>query len=158
MASPTMGRATIGERIRQIRGERSREEFALKIGIHKNTLANYEQGRRSPDSLFLVTLCRLEKVDPAWLLDGSKRVDRPYNRDLLERVGNTLARLVPHPLGLKTGKFLVNVYERAAEVQAADSDIETIAKGALELLELSSGNGQSGPEPANGEEMLCQKG
>lgn len=132
----------IGGKIRFLRGKRSRDAFARELGIHKNTLANYERGKRTPDSDFLVVLCRSENIDPAWLLGGPKRTDRVYNRELLERVGNVLARLVPGGLGGKTGKLLVNIYERAIEIEAADRDIETITAGMLELVELS-------PEPSS---------
>jgi transcriptional regulator with XRE-family HTH domain len=138
MNGENFANGAIGERIKQLRGRRSREIFARQMGIHKNTLANYERGKRNPDSAFLVTLCRKENVDPSWLLGTPKRPEKPYVRSLLERVANILAILAPRNVDGKTGILLVNVYERAVEIEAEDSDIENIAKGMLELLNQTS--------------------
>lgn len=63
-------RQSLGERIRALRGDRSRDSFAGELGIHKNTLARYEAGHRMPDAALLQRLCRMARVPPAWLLDG----------------------------------------------------------------------------------------
>lgn len=145
MEGGTFAKGTIGEKIKQLRGRRSRDTFAHRLGIHKNTLANYERGKRNPDSEFLETLCRAENVDPSWLLGAPTRPGKPYVRSLLERVGNILASLAPQNLGGKSGILLVNVYERAVEIEAEDSDIENIAKGMLELLDPAPGSTRTTP-------------
>ena len=62
---------TLGKRIRDIRGTQSQEEFALKLAVHKNTLASYERDQRQPDSEFLVKVLSLyPDINPAWLLLG----------------------------------------------------------------------------------------
>lgn len=62
---------TIGERLKAIRGEMSQEEFAKDLKVHKNTLANYEAGKRVPDANFLVDVLETyPEIDPAWLLTG----------------------------------------------------------------------------------------
>jgi transcriptional regulator with XRE-family HTH domain len=61
----------IGERIREIRGGMQQGEMAAKLGIHKNTLKNYEKGERIPDaSIMLKILDHFPGSDPAWLLTG----------------------------------------------------------------------------------------
>ena len=60
----------LGERIRSIRGNRSRDEFGAAVGVSRNTLMRYERGLRSPDSEFLRRLCENYRVRPAWLLSG----------------------------------------------------------------------------------------
>lgn len=66
-------REGLGERIRALRGSRSRDCFAGELGIHKNTLARYEAGQRMPDAALLQRLCRIAQVAPEWLLDGEAK-------------------------------------------------------------------------------------
>ncbi|ACL73559.1 putative phage repressor [Thioalkalivibrio sulfidiphilus HL-EbGr7] len=44
---------TIGERIAHIRGSRSQAALAQQLGVHKNSIGNYERGERTPDADFL---------------------------------------------------------------------------------------------------------
>lgn len=60
----------IGERIRLVRGRRSRDEFSTTVGVSKNTLMRYERGERRPDCDFLFRLCRRYGIDSGWLLLG----------------------------------------------------------------------------------------
>ncbi|MCP1673347.1 transcriptional regulator with XRE-family HTH domain [Natronocella acetinitrilica] len=63
------GSATaLGSRIRELRGRRSRDRFASQLGIHKNTLARYENGERLPDAEMLHRLCSLCGVSADWLI------------------------------------------------------------------------------------------
>lgn len=131
------GMKEIGSKLRVIRGGRTLEEFAKSFGIHKNTLASYEKGGRSPSGDFLLALCQEEGVDPRWLLDSG---GHPlYQRDLLERTANILSTLSPQRLGPRTGKLLVNIYERAEALGevVTDEDIRRIASNLFELLGLS---------------------
>ncbi len=58
----------LGERIRQLRGGASRDHFAARLGIHKNTLARYENGERLPDAGILHRLCNMCEVSADWLI------------------------------------------------------------------------------------------
>lgn len=61
----------LGERIKLVRNGRSQEEFARSIGVHKNTLSNYETGNRVPDALVLLQIWKeASDVNPGWLLTG----------------------------------------------------------------------------------------
>ena len=55
--------STLGERIRFIRGKRSREEFSNKYGIHRNTLERWEKGLRVPPESFLLAISAGENAD-----------------------------------------------------------------------------------------------
>lgn len=70
--------AGLGERIREVRGERQLIDFARDLEIHKNTLLNYEKGdRRSPDADFLLKVLKLRPtINPAWLLTGEGQKER----------------------------------------------------------------------------------
>lgn len=62
---------TLGERIRELRGDMQQAELAEKLGIHKNTMMNYEKGERSPDVHILQKLLAIfPETSPAWLLTG----------------------------------------------------------------------------------------
>jgi phage repressor protein C with HTH and peptisase S24 domain len=62
---------TIGERIRHIRGEMDLGFLADKLGVHKNTLSNYERGIRIPDANMLGRLLEIfPSANPGWLLTG----------------------------------------------------------------------------------------
>lgn len=60
----------ISGRLKIVRGEISQAEFAERLGIHKNTLGNYERGQSSPDFGFLLSVCTVFGISPDWLLTG----------------------------------------------------------------------------------------
>lgn len=61
---------TIGERIRQVRGEKTQSEFAGLTSIPKNTLGRYERGEIIPGGEAISLLCKNIGIDPNWLLFG----------------------------------------------------------------------------------------
>ena len=61
---------SIASRLRYIRGNLSRDEFAEKIGVHKNTVGRYERGESEPDLTISSKICRIFNVDSDWLLFG----------------------------------------------------------------------------------------
>jgi transcriptional regulator with XRE-family HTH domain len=60
----------IGARIAQVRFPLSQTKFAISLGIHKNTLMQYEQEEKPPDSEFLTRIYEVYRVDPIWLFTG----------------------------------------------------------------------------------------
>lgn len=73
---------TIGDRIKTVRGNLSRDKFAPIMCISKTTLVNYETGLRTPDADFLnKILAEFPDISPAWLLAGEgemKRGEKTY--------------------------------------------------------------------------------
>lgn len=65
------------ERIRFIRGELTQQEFAEKLGVHKNSIGSYERNTTKPDIELLQAICTVFRVEPRWLLfgDGPIRVE-----------------------------------------------------------------------------------
>ncbi|MGF2735365.1 XRE family transcriptional regulator [Marinobacter sp. DUT-1] len=59
----------IGGRIAHIRGSMSQAAFAEKLGVHKNSLGNYERENRTPDAGFLAKLIA-NGYDSNWILTG----------------------------------------------------------------------------------------
>lgn len=68
-----MGEETspIGIRIRDLRGDRSQQDFADELGVSLSTLRRYESGERMPDAEFLLALLEKEAADPTWVLTGN---------------------------------------------------------------------------------------
>lgn len=63
--------STIGERLRMIRGGRSRKEFAAQYGVHPNTIMRYEEGlRKHIPQDFIDLLAGNENINPIWLMSG----------------------------------------------------------------------------------------
>jgi len=63
----------LASRLRAVRsrvGDPDRDEFALKIGVSKNTLAHYERGDRTPDAEVLAAYRSRVKVNINWLTTG----------------------------------------------------------------------------------------
>lgn len=63
---------TIGERINAIREELGMTQavFAEKLGTARNTIANYEIGRREPMESTVKAICREFHVNYFWLTEG----------------------------------------------------------------------------------------
>lgn len=63
---------TIGERIRILREKLNitQEEFSQKLGTTRNTITNYEVGRRVPMEATIKSICREFNVSYDWLKNG----------------------------------------------------------------------------------------
>lgn len=53
-----MDRKAIGEKLRELRGEKSREQVAIAVGVTANAIWNYESGQRIPNDETKVSLAR----------------------------------------------------------------------------------------------------
>ena len=62
-----MGKS-FGERLKELRGNLSQEDFALKIGTKQTTLSNWERGFREPNFSGLVLISTSCGVSSDWLL------------------------------------------------------------------------------------------
>jgi len=61
---------TMSERIRALRGPQTQPEFALQLGVSKNTIGHYERGERRPEAEVLTRMREVLGVDINWLLTG----------------------------------------------------------------------------------------
>lgn len=61
---------TIGQRIREIRGKKSREEFAREFGIHPQSLYRYESGNRAIDTDLMRAICEKYSISSEWIMTG----------------------------------------------------------------------------------------
>lgn len=60
------------DRIKQLRTELeyTQEEFAKRLGLARNSIANYEIGRREPTNAIITSICREFNVNEDWLRTG----------------------------------------------------------------------------------------
>lgn len=83
------------DRLKKLRKEldMTQQEFAEKIGVKQNTVAQYEMGRNEPiDSVFAL-ICREFNVSEEWLRNGTGDMFVELSRDeqLMEWAGGILA-------------------------------------------------------------------
>ena len=71
----------IGGRIRDARGTQTQEEFAKKIRVGRTVLANYEAGRRLPDSTTLDLIAAEGNSTVNYLLTGMEATVDPFYID-----------------------------------------------------------------------------
>jgi transcriptional regulator with XRE-family HTH domain len=81
---------SVGDRLRQVRGDMTQDAFAQLLGIGRTTLVRYEKGERPLDSDLLTRLWVLFKTDALWLLTGigertAGEILTTDERDLLRR-------------------------------------------------------------------------
>lgn len=69
---------TLKERLKILRYEEglTQEEFAKRIGIKRNSYANYEIGRSSPIDAVIYSICREFNVHENWLRTGKGKMYR----------------------------------------------------------------------------------
>lgn len=62
----------IKDRLKKLRKNlgMTQDEFSKKIGLARNSIANYEIGRREPTNAIIVSLCREFGVNEIWLRTG----------------------------------------------------------------------------------------
>ena len=69
----------MSERIKRIRKmlDLTQQEFADRIGIKRNTIANYESGRNEPVDSVISLICREYGVNETWLRSGEGEMFTP---------------------------------------------------------------------------------
>lgn len=91
------------ERIKEVRKKLNltQQEFADRIGIKRNTIANYETGRNAPVNSVISLICREFSVSEEWLRYGTGDMFMPvpdefaaYVEDLLSDDDNPLYDII----------------------------------------------------------------
>jgi len=74
------------ERLKQLRKalDMTQEEFAKRVGIKRNTLANYEIGRNDPIDGIVHSICREFNVNEDWLRTGNGDIFVEVPTDVLD--------------------------------------------------------------------------
>ena len=80
------------ERMKKLRKtlDLTQQEFADRIGIKRNSYANYETGRNTPIDAIIVSICREFNVNEEWLRTGTGEMFQPItkNDEISRLLGN----------------------------------------------------------------------
>lgn len=73
----------MNERLRKLRKalDLTQQEFADRIGIKRNSFANYETARNTPIDAIIVSICREFNVNEDWLKNGIGDMFLPTDRN-----------------------------------------------------------------------------
>lgn len=73
----------MNERIKKLRKtlDLTQQEFADKIGVKQNTVAQYEMGRNIPIDSVIFLICREFNVNEEWLRNGTGEMFLPTDRN-----------------------------------------------------------------------------
>ena len=74
--------SNLGERIKILRLEErlTQEEFGKRIGSARNTIANYEMGKREPGNAVITLICKEFGVNEIWLRTGEGGNENIYTK------------------------------------------------------------------------------
>lgn len=89
------------ERLKKLRKtlDLTQQEFADKIGMKRNTVANYEIHRNEPSAAVVSLICREFNVNEAWLRNGTGDMFLPTDRN------TDIARLTKQLLSEESASF-----------------------------------------------------
>lgn len=73
----------MNERIKELRKSLglTQQEFADKVGVKRNTIAQYETGRNPPIDTVITLICREFRVSETWLRTGEGEMFLPVDAD-----------------------------------------------------------------------------
>lgn len=73
----------MNERIKKLRKtlDLTQQEFADKIGVKQNTVAQYEMGRNIPIDSVIFLICKEFNVNEEWLRNGTGEMFLPVDRN-----------------------------------------------------------------------------
>ena len=86
------------ERLKELRKSLNltQQEFADKIGVKRNTIAQYESGRNAPIDAVITLICRTYGVSETWLRTGEGEMFVP--RDRSDAIAQEVSRfMADHP-------------------------------------------------------------
>ena len=71
------------ERIKELRKALglTQQEFSDRIGVKRNTIAQYESGRNEPLDAVITLICRTYGVSEEWLRSGKGEMFKPKSRN-----------------------------------------------------------------------------
>ena len=125
----------IGERIAQIRGRMTREEFVEGLDIHAQSLYKYEKGKRQPDINTIRNICDKYKVSADWLIFGIEPIYRSSvatNSTHQPEINGDI-ELSVHRLRMRVVELEAQASAHVAELKSKD-DVANAYKEAFEAL------------------------
>lgn len=91
----------------------TQQEFADKIGVKRNSIANYETGRNTPIDAIVVSICRIFNVNEEWLRTGQGEMFKQLSQAELA------ARTVGEALS-SDNKFIQSVFIALGKLTPAE--------------------------------------
>lgn len=119
----------MNERLKKLRKtlDMTQQEFADRIGIKRNSLANYETGRNTPIDAIIVSICREFNVNEEWLREGKGEMFIKMTRD------EEIATFIGKTLHSEEDSFKKRLISALSALN--ESDWETLKKLALSLVD-----------------------
>lgn len=117
----------MNKRIREVRDfyKLTQEDFGKKIGSARNTIANYENGNRTPSNSVIISICREFNVNEDWLRTGNGKMLIEIDKE------NQLMAWAGSVLGSSDESFKKRFVKMLSELD--ESDWETLEKIATKL-------------------------
>ena len=75
----------VGERIRELRGKLSQEEFAKKLGVSFRTYQRYDTGERIPHPHVLSRIAEKFNTTVDWILTGNLNIEKSITLELAKK-------------------------------------------------------------------------
>ena len=119
----------MNERLKKLRKalDITQQEFADRIGIKRNSFANYETGRNTPIDAIIVSICREFDVNEEWLRTGEGDMFLPLDRNA------DIARLTKLLLNEESDSFKNRFISMLANLSV--EEWEFLERKAMELAE-----------------------
>lgn len=119
----------MSERLKKLRKalDLTQQEFADKLGIKRNTVAQYEIGRNEPIDAVIISICREFDVNEEWLRTGEGDMFLPLDRNA------DIARLTKLLLNEESDSFKNRFISMLANLSV--EEWEFLERKAMELAE-----------------------
>ena len=82
------------KRLKKLRNEleMTQQEFADRIGVKRNSFANYETGRNTPIDAIIISICKEFNVNENWLRtgEGDMFIELSYSDEIAQFVGQLM--------------------------------------------------------------------
>ena len=119
----------MGERIKELRKflGLTQQEFSEKIGVKRNTVAQYEMGRNPPIDTVITLICREYNVNETWLRTGEGEMFREVTKD--ERIAEFMGGILKQ----EPDSFRVRFISMLSRLD--ESDWAVLEKMALAMYE-----------------------
>ena len=84
----------MNERLKKLRKalDLTQQEFADRIGVKRNSFANYETGRNTPIDAIIISICKEFNVNVNWLRtgEGDMFIELSYSDEIAQFVGQLM--------------------------------------------------------------------
>lgn len=119
----------MSERLKKLRKalDLTQQEFADRLGIKRNTVAQYEIGRNKPIDAVIISICREFDVNEEWLRTGKGDMFLPLDRNA------DIARLTKLLLNEESDSFKNRFVSMLANLSV--EEWEFLERKAMELAE-----------------------